>query len=136
MNRVNLNVYIGQESIFESIDKAQTYMDLHQVESEVSYYIRLAMEELLLNLRDHTELTDKDSANVEILVSKEIVKLTVRDSSPKFNPLDVKPPDLDADINAREIGGLGIFLLIKTAEAIHYQHLRGENVVSLAWRRP
>ena len=136
MNRININVSIGRESVFESIDKAHSYLELKKVESEVSYYVRLAMEELLLNLIDHTDLGDKDLASVEILVNKEIVKLTIRDSSPPFNPLELKAPELDADIEEREIGGLGIYLLLNTTEAIHYEYLRRQNVVSLAWRRP
>ncbi|MFC4996000.1 hypothetical protein [Rubritalea tangerina] len=58
------------------------FSDDAQVESEVSYYVRLAIEELLLNLIDHTPLSDQDLAYIEVVVSKELIKLTIKDLGP------------------------------------------------------
>ncbi|MFC4996061.1 hypothetical protein [Rubritalea tangerina] len=46
-------------------------------------------------------------AYIEVVVSKELIKLTIKDLGPPFNPLELEQPDLEAEIADREVGGLG-----------------------------
>jgi len=48
-----------------------------------------------------------------------------------YNPLENKEPDITLDIEEREIGGLGIFLVKKTMDALSYEYVDGQNVLTL-----
>ena len=51
-----------------------------------------------------------------------------------FNPLTHEPPDTSLPIDRRPIGGLGIFLVIKEADAITYDYSDNENVLTVSLR--
>ena len=51
-----------------------------------------------------------------------------------FNPLTHEPPDTTLPIDRRPIGGLGIFLVIKEADAITYDYSDNENVLTVSLR--
>jgi serine/threonine-protein kinase RsbW len=46
--------------------------------------------------------------------------VTIRDSGKPFDPSSVPAPDLEADLNKRKIGGLGIYLMKKLMDDISY----------------
>ena len=49
-----------------------------------------------------------------------------------FNPLTHEPHDTSLPIDRRPIGGLGIFLVIKEADAITYDYSDNENVLTVS----
>lgn len=46
--------------------------------------------------------------------------VTVRDEGKPFDPSSVLPPDLEADLDKRRIGGLGIYLMRKLMDDVIY----------------
>ena len=57
------------------------------------------------------------------------VVVQVEDEGRPFNPLEAPPVDLDAPIEGRPIGGLGIHLIRSLMDAIEYRHEDGRNVL-------
>lgn len=47
--------------------------------------------------------------------------LTLTDWAPAFNPLEVPEPDLDASLEDRPIGGLGLLFVRRTADSLTYR---------------
>ena len=47
--------------------------------------------------------------------------ITLTDWAPAFNPLDVPEPDLNASIEDRPIGGLGLLFVRRTADSLAYR---------------
>jgi anti-sigma regulatory factor (Ser/Thr protein kinase) len=60
--------------------------------------------------------------------------MLVVDDGHAFDPLDVKPPNLSAEIEDRQIGGLGIHMLRELADNISYERRDGTNRVTLTKR--
>jgi len=48
-----------------------------------------------------------------------------------FNPLSEKAPDIDAPLEEREIGGLGIHLVRNLIDDVTYHRRIGKNVMTL-----
>jgi len=46
--------------------------------------------------------------------------ITISDDGKPFNPLDVKAPDLTVDLREREIGGLGLFIVLNIMSNVEY----------------
>jgi anti-anti-sigma factor len=64
----------------------------------------------------------------------ELVRVTISDNGPPFDPLAFADPDTALSVEEREIGGLGIHLVRQMMDEVSYQRRDGENVVVLAKR--
>ena len=49
------------------------------------------------------------------------VMLTVEDDGPAFDPLSLPAPDLTASLEARRVGGLGVFLVRQVMDSVRYE---------------
>ena len=59
------------------------------------------------------------------------VSITFIDQGVPFDPLSQDDPDTTLGADERKIGGLGIFLVKKTMDALNYQFRDGKNILSL-----
>ena len=85
MHRLYLNIEINQNAIFEAIDRVEQFLQAHTPKPQIGFNVRLALEELLLNLVDHTDMLESDLANLDISIDEAKVNLVVRDSAPAFD---------------------------------------------------
>lgn len=95
--------------------------------------VDLVLEEVLVNAVNYAYPDGNGEIEVECEVAgpKEF-RLTVRDWGAPFNPLEQADPDLTADIDSREVGGVGIFLVKQMTSRLHYEYISGANVLT-AW---
>lgn len=92
--------------------------------------LRLVLEELLTNIRLYAYSAAMGDIAVEIMPVEEspagVFRLRILDSGPGFDPLkDAPEPNLEAGVDERPIGGLGVFLVRKMTCAIAYERLKG-----------
>ena len=99
------------------------------------FAFELVLEEVFMNIAMHGS-TPIRSPNVDIQVelAKGKVTLTVSDDGPAFNPLSVPPPDLEAPIEVRSVGGLGIHLLRQMMESVDYERSGRRNKLQMSRR--
>jgi serine/threonine-protein kinase RsbW len=59
------------------------------------------------------------------------VTAEVEDDGRAFNPLEAAAPNLDASIDERPIGGLGIHLVRSVMTSVEYRRQDGRNVLTM-----
>lgn len=59
------------------------------------------------------------------------VRLTLSDNGSPFNPIKHPKPIINADIDTKEPGGLGIFLMTQFMDDCQYQYSEGMNILTL-----
>lgn len=92
--------------------------------------LEIILEELLVNVISYAyDEAGTGTIVVSATVSGSSVTLEFRDRGREFNPLERETPDLDADIEDRPIGGLGIFLVTELASSVTYERVGDENVL-------
>jgi serine/threonine-protein kinase RsbW len=94
--------------------------------------IELAAEEALVNIFNYAY--EGNNGDVEIICridDDERFILEIIDTGIPFNVLSVKDPDISADISERRIGGLGVFLMKKIMDAVHYRREGNKNILTL-----
>ena len=92
--------------------------------------LEIILEELLVNVISYAyDEPGTGKILVSATVSGSSVTLEFRDRGREFNPLERETPDLDADIEDRPIGGLGIFLVTELASSVTYERVGDENVL-------
>jgi len=106
--------------------------ELHDVPSRTLYAVNLALDELVTNV---VLYGFTDPANQQVLIKiatggSELVA-SVHDGGKPFNPLDVKPPDLNAPLEERELGGLGVHLVRSLMDQVTYARENDQNVLTV-----
>lgn len=92
--------------------------------------IKIVIEEIFVNIASYAYKNDGD---VKLIVStyRDQFSITFIDSGFKFNPLDNEDPDLNENAKERRIGGLGIFMVKKLMDGIHYKYENNQNILTL-----
>lgn len=86
------------------------------------YNIQLATDEAASNIIEHAYENQPDGI-LELSCGIQNDKITVIliDYGKSFDPSAIPLPDLKADLSDRKIGGLGIFLMRKLMDEVHYE---------------
>lgn len=109
--------------------------ELHEIPSRVLYAVNLALDEVVTNVIRHGYEDPKDKeVVVEVTACEGTVATVVSDSGQPFNPLDVPPPDIEAPLAERELGGLGIHLVRNLMDRAEYRRENEKNVLTLSKR--
>jgi anti-sigma regulatory factor (Ser/Thr protein kinase) len=106
--------------------------ELHQVPSRALYAVNLALDELVTNVILYG-YDDPTGHEVLVRIDVEAGKLTasVHDDGKTFNPLEIAVPDLNATLQQRELGGLGIHLVRSLMDDVRYAQQSGKNVLTI-----
>lgn len=111
------------------------------LEDKPAYGLRLAVDEIATNIITHGY--EEAGKTGTITVSKTLTDLTLtivlEDSGIHFDPLSRKLPDeheLHLPLEEREIGGLGLFLVLKGVDEFRYEYDNGHNYNIFVMHRP
>jgi anti-sigma regulatory factor (Ser/Thr protein kinase) len=90
---------------------------------------KVALDEVLSNITKYGRAGAGPTPSVEVLLrlTADDLEVEVRDDTRPFNPLDVPAPDMTLPVEARPVGGLGIFLVRKLMDAVEYEWTGGRN---------
>ena len=104
---------------------------------DVSYAVVLALEEVATNVVRHGGGAEGTSEiEIEVSSTDEEVRVEVRDSSKPFDPFhDAPEPDVDAALEDRKIGGLGVHFVRVLMDEASYRREDDRNHVTMVKRR-
>jgi sigma-B regulation protein RsbU (phosphoserine phosphatase) len=106
------------------------------VDVEARHHVELLAEEWLSNvIRAGAAARGPQRLSLDVVVTERQVELTFRDDGEPFDPLTAAPPDLDADVAARDVGGLGLHLIRELAQGCRYERNEGWNILRLTLDR-
>jgi anti-sigma regulatory factor (Ser/Thr protein kinase) len=86
------------------------------------YNIQLAADEAASNIIEHAyEGVSNGLLELSCGVKGATITIVLVDHGASFDPSAIPLPDLKADLSERKIGGLGIFLMRKLMDEVHYE---------------
>ena len=101
------------------------FAHLHSWQEQESMHIQLLVEELVVNAMTHGAAnTSSGWVRLTIQNMPEGIQLELTDNGIYFNPLATDPPDIELDLDSRDIGGLGIHFLRQFADALEYTRIK------------
>ena len=94
------------------------------VEQDVLFDVRLAVEEVVTNVIEHA-YAGQEAGPVTVRFVREPgrVVVTIEDLARPFDPATVPPVDPTAPLEARRIGGLGWHLVRRIMDEVRYERL-------------
>ena len=108
----------------------------HGLPPESIFSVTLALDEVVTNIIRYA-YNDNGRPHpivVRLAVEEGFLAAQVEDEGRAFNPLEAPAPDIDADIEDRPIGGLGIHLVRSTMDSVEYRRDDGRNVFTMKKR--
>ncbi len=97
--------------------------------------IELAVDEIFTNICMYAYNPGTGKMTIRVETEEPgILKLTFIDSGIPYNPLDKEDPDTTLSAEDRKIGGLGIYLVKKSMDEMHYERRDGKNILTLVKR--
>lgn len=99
---------------------------------EECFNLNLALEEAVTNVISYAFTDDEvQTFTVDVLTKADQVEITITDNGVPFDPTEVPAVDTTAPAEKRQIGGLGIFLIMQLMSDVKYQRINNTNVLTL-----
>ncbi len=112
-------------AVFSSLEHVRSFVAeeaaLYGLSSREIYAVQLAVDEAFANIIEHAyggESQEKIECTCQI--TPEGLVITLRDCGKQFNPSEIPDPNLEADLQEREIGGLGLYFIRQLMDEVSF----------------
>ena len=120
------------ERLAEAFDD---FADRHQVSDRARFQLQLCLEEMVLNVINYGFDDDAEHeihVDFEFQIDSRTITVNILDDGRRFNPLtEVPEPDIDAKLEDRTVGGLGVHFVRTFMDDADYRHEDGKNRLTL-----
>ncbi len=125
------------QAVIENIPNVTEFVDaqLEAVDCPIKAQMQIdvAIDEIFSNIARYAYESGEGPATVrvEVLENPLSVNITFIDHGVQYDPLAKEDPDITSSAEDRPIGGLGIFLVKKTMDALNYEYKDGQNILTI-----
>lgn len=121
------------DSVSRLVEQIEMALMAEGVPMNVIYAVNLCVEELVVNSVNHG-YGGAAAADIEVDVERQGQRLIIdiSDGAAAFDPTtEAAEPDIEAEVDDRPIGGLGIHLVKRLTDEMTYRRVNGRNHVRL-----
>jgi anti-sigma regulatory factor (Ser/Thr protein kinase) len=125
---------VNDQSEVEKLSRlVEAFGEAEGLQPESIFSVNLALDEVVTNIIRYAHDDDRQEHPIFVRLALEHGVLTaqVEDDGRAFNPLEAAVPDIDASIEERPIGGLGIHLVRSVMSSVEYRREDGRNVLTM-----
>lgn len=120
--QLQLSIPTNMNNMDISLNSIRTFLKQQHITDELENKIVLCLEEIFLNINEHSELKGKHhSYDVIIRMEPDGILSVVKDDGRPFNPLVVE----------KDNRGLGLKILLGICKHLDYQNMYGQNLLIL-----
>ena len=104
----------------------------HNIPEKIIFQINIAVDEIFSNIAQYSGAT---SATLGCEITDHKILLRFADNGRPYDPTEQPEPDTTLSAEDRSIGGLGIYMVKKTMDAVVYEYQNGFNILTIekAW---
>ncbi len=111
-----------REELASIVAMTETFFATEQIDPALRHVVDLVTEELFVNTISYNTETDADVL-IEMATAGDGVEVSLVDFDvERFDPTLERQVNVDAPLEEREPGGLGLFLILKMVDAINYEY--------------
>ena len=126
MTELSIPLVLDAASISAATERAQDWLDEAGVDARAAMHVALTLDELLTNAMTHGGAPGQP-AEVKLRLQADRVGVEIVDPAAAYDPRNAPRPDLDAKLQDRPIGGLGVHLVMKLSRDLDYARDKGRN---------
>jgi len=110
---------------FSNLDMLREFVGGQAEECDLSakavYAVKLAADEAFTNIVEHAyEGECEENIKCTCQITEEGLVVTLRDCGHPFEPHDIPDPELEARLEERGIGGLGLYFIRQLMDEVHF----------------
>ncbi len=110
------------DNIQEIVSDTERFFAEARIDDSLRMKVDLSVEELFVNMVSYNTETDQDIL-IEMRCLERGIEVSLTDFDvERFDPTLAADVDIDAPLSERTPGGLGLYLVLKMADSIHYQY--------------
>ena len=136
--RLTLAVDAGLAEVAEIQQKVTAFGEAEQWPPDMAFQVELTLEEICINIVNYGFELDGNEHSIEVIVDSEpdMLAMEIIDNGRAFDPLTETPdPDLDASIDDRRVGGLGVYFVKQYMDELQYRRESGRNHLKMVKHR-
>jgi len=96
--------------------------------------VQMAVDEACTNIIEYGYANEEGTIDIACQRKGEEIVVVIKDEGKQFDPTTVQPPDLNASLEERKTGGLGIYFMKKLMDEVKYEFKDGKNVLTMVVR--
>jgi anti-sigma regulatory factor (Ser/Thr protein kinase) len=94
--------------------------------------VQLSLDELVTNIVSYGYVDNEEhDIELDFSINTDVLTIRLRDDARQFNPLEIPDPDIDAPLEERGIGGLGIFFVRNFMDKVEYRYDEPYNILTM-----
>jgi anti-sigma regulatory factor (Ser/Thr protein kinase) len=102
----------------------------NDIDPSVRYIVDLCVEELFVNMVTYDTETEEEIL-IEMNPHEHGAEVSLTDFGVnRFDPRDANPVDVNAPLEQRTPGGLGLYLVLKMVNSIHYEYRNSNSKIT------
>jgi anti-sigma regulatory factor (Ser/Thr protein kinase) len=131
---LSLTLSNRMEEVPRLVERLDLFGQEAQLPDDVVFRLTVALDEVITNIVRHAfDSQGGHDILLGITVDERFVTAVVEDDGPPFDLRTVAPADIDAPIEFRPIGGLGVHLVRSLTHALEYRREGARNIVTLTF---
>lgn len=131
MKQITLTADTGRMD--EVLDFINAELEMHDAPMKSIMQIDIAAEEIFVNIAHYAYEPGPGEVTVclEVEAAPPCAVLRFIDRGRPYDPLSREDPDVSLDVEEREIGGLGIYMVKKSMDEVSYARENGQNILTI-----
>lgn len=130
-DKFKLDVKADLEKLSQIADFIFTNAHKLGLDDKGIFQLQLAVDEVASNIILHGYTHKTGPIHLTIWKENKKIMLMIEDRGEPFNPLNAEKPDLNAPLEERSPGGLGIHFLKTLTDYVHYEFKNGKNRLTI-----
>lgn len=127
-----INMKNNHQEISRMCDEIKNFCAANNVSDAKYHDIVLIVDEIVANIINYAYPDQMEHEfSLNIIKENDRVCIKIVDGGIPFDPLNHKDPDTSAEIEERQIGGLGIFLVKQLSEYVEYSRIDDRNQLDI-----
>ncbi len=127
------------EATIENLSKVFTFLqdalETCDCPARTKRQIKLCVEEIFMNITHYAYNPETGTATISFEVENgdkpPRAVISFADTGKPYDPLQKEDPDIEAGLDERPIGGLGIYLVKTTMDNVEYERKDGQNLLTI-----
>lgn len=134
--KVASELHLTIETKQEELDRVSAQIEDFGMESDwpldLVFKVNLVLEEIVINVINYGHDGGQHAVDILLVTDDDALTIDILDDGRPFDPLhDAPQPDVDAELEDRKIGGLGIHIVRKLMDDVRYSRENGKNRLTM-----
>ena len=131
-HRLDLVIPNRIEEVATVLTGFEEFAASHGLDDSIRRTVLLVLDDLVNNIVSYAFHSAADhDIEISVELSPHRLAITIADDGIPFNPFGIDRPEVDASLEERDIGGLGIHLVMTLMDEYNYSRRGGKNVVTI-----